>query len=382
MARATHVPITPSVLEWAIEESGYSLQDIAHAVGVDVASLGQWISGEMPTLTQARKLAAKLHRPFAALLLPSPPERRPLPVQFRQPLDAQREPNPDERRYLRRAARLQEVLSWLAKQLEVSQPRILAASTNDDPTLVASEARRLLRVSVRSQIEWPTPSAAFDEWRLALENTGLLVFLLSMGKNSCNGFSIWDDLAPIVAVNTAWNESARIFTLFHEFGHLVTRTSSACVDPVKAASKADPVERWCQRFAAEALMPAREVSATIRSYGWHSGGRISDLRVAKRLANSYKVSLRAAVIRLIELKASTWDLYEQIPPMSDSKPAGGGGGGRNRTQIREDQLGDRATSLVVQGVERDVLSRSQAVDFLDIPDKSFDQLARASRRTG
>ncbi|MFZ0800114.1 MAG: ImmA/IrrE family metallo-endopeptidase [Terriglobales bacterium] len=221
---------------------------------------------------------------------------------------------------------------------------------------------------------------AFDEWRTALERTGQLVFLFSLGKDSCRGFSLWDDFAPVVAVNTAWNESARIFTLFHELGHLITRTSSACLESIRTTPRTDPVERWCERFAAGVLMPTKDVEAALHQYG--SRGQTASLAIAKSLANLYKVSLRAAVIRLIGLNAATWALYDEIPPISDKKPPGGGGQGRSRTQIREDQFGDRVTSILVTAVEKDLLTRSQAVEFLDIPDTTFDDLAEAGRRRG
>ncbi len=375
MGHATEVPVTPSVLRWAIQESGYDAEHVAKAAGVSIAVLKEWLSGDSkPSVTQARNLASRLHRPFAAFLLPTPPEGRRLSVEFRHPIGDRREVNPDERRYLRRAARFQEILSWLAKELELDQPRTPSATVNDDPVEVAGAARGLFEISVTDQQRWATPAVAFDEWRLALEATGHLVFLFSIGKDSCRGFSLWDESAPVIAVNTSWNEPARIFTLFHELGHLITRTSSACVEPVRSASKTDPVERWCERFAASFLMPSNDVEATLRECGWRAGESIADLRIAGRVANLHKVSLRAAVIRLIELGAAAWGLYDQIPPVSDNKPPGGGGMGRNRTQIREDQLGNRTTYLVRAAVENDVLSRSQAVEFLDIPDTAFDEL--------
>ena len=380
MGRSIEVPVTPSVLRWAIEESGEDPEQIAQAVGVSRALLSQWVTGDSkPDLTHARKLASKLHRPFTALLLPSPPERRPLPVEFRHPSGDPRELNPNERRYLRRAARYQEVLSLLAKELEIEKARTPSATINDDPAKVAKVVRDALKVSPEAQKGWANPSVAFDEWRAALERTGHIVFLFSIGKESCRGFSLWDDFAPIVAINTAWNESARIFTLFHEIGHLVTRTSSACVESMRTASSKDPVERWCERFAADVLIPINYVEATLQQFGWRPGTHITNLKVAGRIADLYKVSLRAAVIRLIGLKAATWDLYNDISPISDKKTSGGGGGGRNRTEIREDQFGERATSLLVDAVEKDVLSRSQAVGLLDIPDESFDHLIRAGR---
>src|SRR5208282_2896149 len=170
MGRAIDVPVTPSVLRWAIDESGFSIEDIAHADGVRSAQLEQWASGDsQPTLTHARKLANKLHRPFATLLLPAPPESRPLLVEFRHPIGDDRELNPNERRYLRRAARFQEVLSWLARELGIERPQTPLASLDDDPVSVAKVARDILRITTTDQAGWASPSAAFDEWRTALE---------------------------------------------------------------------------------------------------------------------------------------------------------------------------------------------------------------------
>jgi hypothetical protein len=201
--------------------------------------LEQWASSgtHKPNLTQARKLANKLHRPPAAFLLPAPPESRPLPVKFRHPVGDERDLNPSERRHLRRAARFQEVLSWLASELQAGRAKTRLASLNDNPASVASTARNVLQVSTAEQKRWATPAVAFDEWRAALERTGHLVFLFSLGEDSCRGLSLWDDFAPIVAVNTAWSESARIFTLFDEIAHLITRTSSPCVESIWTSSR-------------------------------------------------------------------------------------------------------------------------------------------------
>jgi Zn-dependent peptidase ImmA (M78 family)/DNA-binding XRE family transcriptional regulator len=383
MGRAVEVPVTPSVIRWAIDESGYSVDDIALGLGVNSATLNDWADGvSKPTLTHARKLAAKLHRPFASLLLPAAPEKRPLPVKFRHSAAQRRTLNPSERRYLRRAARFQEVLGWLARELEIEMPRTPLASLNDDPVSVAAQVRRVLAITTASQKDWSTPSVAFDRWRARLEASGHLVFLFSLGSDSSQGFSLWNDFAPVVAVNSAWNEAARIFTLLHEVGHLVTRTSSACLEPRRTSSRTDPVERWCERFAAAVLMPASDVEETLRKKGWRAGTTITNLSIAKSVASLYKVSLRAAVIRIIEVGAAGWALYDQIPPVSDSKPAGGGGTGRSRTEIREDQLGSRVSSLLVAAVERDLLSRSQAVDFLDIPEAAFDTIADVGSSLG
>jgi Zn-dependent peptidase ImmA (M78 family) len=196
---------------------------------------------------------------------------------------------------------------------------------------------------------------------------------MPLGESSCRGFSLADKNAPAIAVNTAWRTEARIFTLFHEYGHLLTRTESACLEVGfnKGLSEIDDdTERWCERFSAAVLMPKQAVLAAFRE----ANAKESSLPLATSLANRFRVSLRAAVIRLVELQLATWDLYRVIPPSSDWKRPGGGGMGRSRLKVREDQYGYRTTRLLYKAVDRELLSRTDVLGILNIGDSDFDRI--------
>ena len=264
---------------------------------------------------------------------------------------------------------------WLSTELHELSPQVPTARIEDDPADVATRARQRLRVPWNVQEKWRSTSIAFDEWRHALERCGVAVFLFPLGEGSCRGFSLWRDALPVIAVNTAWNEEARVFTLFHEFGHLITRTSSACIEGIDTRGSAgDRVERWCEAFAAALLMPDAEVRKLVRQKIGRDG-HVSDVNDIGWLARRFKTSLRAATIRLIELGLSSWTTYRDLPVAGDKKlGGGGGGGGRVRREIREDQLGDRATELFLRGVSEEVMSRTQALTYLDVTDADFRQL--------
>jgi Zn-dependent peptidase ImmA (M78 family) len=392
MGKTTAIPVTPSDLKWAIKESGYSADEVATTLGNAPSELTAWQSGgEQPTLTEFRKLAQALKRTPATFLLPSPPAGLSYAVQLRRPPGSKRKsPNAAEKRYLREASRLQEATKWVARELgEKVQPLPRHSLTKDAEQVAQSIGERFFPRIQNLRPGWTTTAQAFDSWRSAVEALGILVLLFPMGKDSAQGFALWDEQTPAIAINTQWNDAARIFTLFHEFGHLLTRTDSVCLERVGAhfPKPTDRTERWCERFAAAIVIPWNDLRGFLRSrFGWMPDQTIEDLAVPRAVAAAFKVSVRAATIRLIERDIATWDLYSQIPPYADDKRKGGGGGtGRDRREIREDQYGARATDLFVRGLDRGVLGRADVLDYLDITDEGLSQLqggARLGRKLG
>lgn len=369
------VPITPGVLKWAIDESGFTTGEIAELAQTPIDVLNSWLEGrEQPPISGLRELAGRLGRPFATFLLPEPPAPLIATVEFRgSPDDTRRaELNPVERKQLREVSRIQALASWALRELgsdKVSIPQVRTKTSADE---AAAAARNVLGIQFDTQSSWTSGAQAFHAWRRAVERLGVLVLVLPLGADSCRGFSIWDDYAPVVVVNSWWNHEARAFTLLHEFGHLLTRTNSVCVEPVQRKTAiADPTERWCEKFAAAVLLPWQEVREVLKR-GKNPQGMAAITLVARRM----KVSLRATAIRLIEKDLATWTLYARVLPKSDFKRRGGGssGEGRDRTQIKLDQIGKRTIQVLSKALERDVLGRADVIDYIDLPASALDQL--------
>lgn len=71
------------------------------------------------------------------------------------------------------------------------------------------------------------------------------------------GFSISGDVLPVVVLNGGDPPRGRIFTLMHEFAHVLLSAAGVCdVLPRRAIrAPADEVEVFCNRVAAAILMP-------------------------------------------------------------------------------------------------------------------------------
>ena len=369
MGRRTEVPVTPKVLEWAIHESGYQLEELAPLVRGGADQIQAWIDEKgLPSLSEAKTLATKLHRQLATLLLPEPPPNASRSVRFRQRSgEASRALNPVECRFLRRAGRLQSTQAWILQELGANEPSLPKVDVSSPAAIAAAAFRKSLKVSPEEQTAWKSASQAFDRWREAVEAQGIFVMLFPMGPNSVQGFALWDRRAPLVAINTVWRDEARIFTLFHEVGHLLTRTDSACaLTPPSTGTAHDAAERWCEEFSAAVTIPEKNLASV---------DQVTGLRELSRLAARHSISLRAMAIRLIRLDKASWRLYKSIPAASDSKKRGGAGGeGRTRFQIREDEVGHRGTQVFVDGVKNDVITESQALGYLDVNVADFEQL--------
>ena len=375
MPRATYIPITGSVLRWAMNESGRSDSEFAQRVGADPDTVQAWIDGKaQPTKTQFNKIVSTLRRPSAAFFLPGPPQHLNLPPPLRQSVGARnRALNAQELREIRWARRLQHLVAHLREENGTGVPQLPRLTPADAPSRAARSLRNRLDVPLARQTQWPTPSAAFSGWREAVEDTGVLVLLLQLGPDAIRGFALWDDIAPLVAVNTTFIPQARAFTLFHEIGHLLLRQDAASDEHIGRSARLATgytAERWCERTAAAVLLPAPAVRAAVPT------GVSEDeaYEHARRLASRFKVSVRAAAIRLTELGLASNDLYALVVSRSgqlDRPKRSGGGGGRSAAQARIAQVGRAAARRIVDAVAANRLSERDARDYLRLGGQGF-----------
>ena len=368
-------PINPAVLKWAIDESGYSEQDVADSVDVDVTTLAEWVGGDGgPTQGQFTTLAGKLRRPKSIFFLPRPPEASGLPPALRRAVGrTQRELGATEILWVRRARRLQRLLSLLER--DASAPRVAMPSrrTSDDPAGAGAELRVWLGVTVEEQLGWASPREAFEAWREAAEVQGVIVMELQLGSEGLRGFALADDFAPVVAVNTHENVQARIFTVVHELAHLMSETAKACLEVTREAER---TERWCDEVASAAVLPRNALREALE--GLADTGQ-PDFEAVRELAERFNVSLRATAMALIRSGLGEADLYEDIeeraPAADFEKGFGRSREPRRAPRQRFTEVGPRAASSVLAAVQSGRLSELDARRHLRLDGPELADLA-------
>ncbi len=379
MARPTYVPITPSVLNWAISEAGVDVSEVAQSAGVQQDDVVAWIKGRQePTKTQFKRVASFLKRPASFFFLPEPPEAIALPAAFRHPPGGMREPTSGELEHLRKARRIQRVGKWLAERVQDdrwSREPAPLVQPGVSPARAAVLARSWLQWDVEEQQGAVSPTAVVRLLRSRLEDRGALTLQLSLGKTGARGFSLYDDLKPVVAINTSYTAEARLFSYGHEIGHLMRRKDAVCIG--FAATRA---ERWCEEFSASFLLPKEALGLAIeRRFG--PSYFVEDLTDVRKLARDFRVSVSATAIRLENLDLGRQGLFALIPKDSDlRKEQKGGPLGTDTTRgaVRRRELGDAYFGLVMAGERDGVLGHQDVLRYLDVSDRHLRSLSGES----
>jgi len=256
--------------------------------------------------------------PFGAMFLESPPKEE-LPVpDFRTKNDSpltQYSPNLIDtiQTMQRRQAWLRE---WLTEQGTDQLDFVGSASTKSNFKSLAQTIRQRLDLDAEWAERLPNWEDALQTLRKAMERIGIIVFSNGVvGLNNhrpldpeeFRGFVLCDSIAPVIFVNDSDTKSARIFTLAHELVH-VWLGQDGVFNLDKMMPAGDETERFCNRVAAEFLIP-----------GYKLTERWDEARATERpfhtIARWFKVSPVVAARRALDLRFITkpefFKFYEQ-----------------------------------------------------------------------
>jgi Zn-dependent peptidase ImmA (M78 family) len=379
MARTIHVPINGEVLTWAMQEAGVSDLELSERCKTTLDVVEAWRDGdEKPTKTQFNLLVARLRRPASVYFLARPPEADPVIRAFRKPPGAKddRELLDAERRAVQSAERLQKVARWVREQREdaaVAIPRIPSPPNKRENSL--SAAHRFLKWRVADQFAASSASESARLLRRRLELVGILVVQLPMTKDGCRGFSLYDKLAPVIVVNSAYTTEARIFSYMHEYAHLARGAGSICQRVPDSE-----LELRCERFASAFLMPKKAMEAFLDQTFGPDETITSTSQVAK-VAKRFKVSLRAAAFRIDRIERAASGLYGRVDAEADFKGKGGFSKDNEAPAVRLREWGAGYAELLLDAERRGLLGRTDLLEYFNLSNRQLGEL-RSRVETG
>lgn len=372
-----YINVNPKVLEWARKEARLSEAEAADALGIATSDIIGYERGELqPTLGVLRQMSAAYQLPVATLAMPKPFPASKLPKDYRTLDGRAASVTPATAFAIREARRLQdEMTELLASEEDLAVRYTLADIPSGTPARQVAEAERArFGISVEVQLSWTSDSQAFRVWRDRIEALGIFVYLLDMPVEDCRGFSLRETSNPIIVISKdEWMETARIFTLLHEYCHIRRN------QPGLSDLGGNSMEKYCNDFAATLLMPGAAVRAVLplpaepEVVDWD----LADIRTAARRLH---VSQQALALRLENagfarkgffdlVKASQAALKKPVRKKSPEQK-----GGVPPHVLRLSELGARYTGNVLTAYERGALNEVEAYRMLDLAPKHFAKL--------
>lgn len=371
--------VRPELLVWARERSRLPAEDLAQRF----PRLDEWERGDRaPTLKQLERFAAATHTPVGFLFLPDPPEEQvPIP-DYRTMGDAGiLRPSPDLLDTIFQCQQRQEWYRDFAR-LNREDPAAFVGTLNTNAPV--AEAARTMRKTLAFDVDergasWTEALRTLSEHA---EDVGVLVMVNGVvGSNThrrldpheFRGFALVDPFAPLVFVNGADTKAAQIFTLAHELAHLwLGETALSDADLMR--TPATEIERWCNRVAAEFLVPLDAIRDD-----FDPEQPITD--ELERLARRFKVSTLVVLRRLYDANRLGWDAYreayqaelDRILGILRERGTAGGGDFYNTQPVRVSKRFARAvitSTLEGQTLHRDA---SQMLGFKKL--STFHELA-------
>lgn len=369
--------VTPSVLKWARQSSGYSLEEAAEKFrrkSVDKWLIRNWETGDsQPTFGQIMRLSAIYKKPSAMFFFSEPPDEKSLEEEFNLDAHDSKKINP-RIRHLFSKARARQIELWELEG-EISSPIIqeLSQTGSKDPEFFANRIRSITGVNSGHQAGWKNSEEAFKKWKAAIENLGVWVFLDPFGKHGleCCGFSVNHDKYNVIYINSRHSHERKVFTLLHGLGSFLLSKSAIDFQDTSFNLELDDEDKmFCVKFACDSLIALDEIEPL---------EDISNEEKISSLSAKYKIHqsifcrqfYEKGVVSEREYKEKIACINKKYEKEIKDKNKNGGG---NHYNHKWRYLGEKYIDLVIGKYRNGKIELEEAADYLDVTFKTLDIL--------
>lgn len=388
MARPT-LRINPAVLKWAITRSGWDSKELSEKTGIksDVIETWQRQSASIK-LSELRAISRNIKRPLTVLMLPEPPDEQDMP-DYRKFGGGEASMSKKTFEVIRNARYVQSVaLDMLKLRADEVRPDVKFRSMDDDHEAVAKAERERLDVSLEKDKKGGMDKFARDKYKELKEKIELRnihVMQDGMDVDEVRGFTLSGGYPKVILINSKDEERPRLFTLLHEYAHLLLKSNGVCMpnSPVFQTPKGRDqlLERWCNNFAGAYMMPKDEILE-------FAGDKNEEpQKVVRSLARKFCASKTAIAVRMWNLldagphRDGYMEYYNAIASKPAAKRGGGGAGGRDMARECLNRNGRRYVRLVFDSKSRGLITTSEMTKYLSLKTKHFEKLSAYSYET-
>ena len=322
--------VNQDVLQWAIKESQKNVAEIKDKY----PKINDWIDGSAePTLRQLENLANYLKIPFGYMFLQRPPKDDFLKAEFRSINNKAPHVSKNLKDTLLEMDSRQSWMSEYRKNLGWEKLDIISKfNANVSERTACEDIAQCAKDVLEIDPEWfavqNTYEKAYAFLREKLENAGVMVMQngtvgfdthRKLDLNEFRAFMLYDEIAPLIFINAADTTPGKIFSLIHEYIHILFQQEDILLDSDAVEIKEN--EQRINKITAEFLMPTGIVVTK-----WKETTYKTETAHIESLAKLFKVSNYALSIRLAELGIVSRNMVTLFAQRANNRKHGGNGG--------------------------------------------------------
>ena len=317
--QANSVSIAPEMLNWVIAH--IQMNSLPKQI---VEHLNAWISGQKePTFNQIEKVSKATGIPLGYFFLKHPPKEDVSFVEYRT-VDSIHLENPS-RNLIDIMHDMDQIQGWMHDYLFSTGSSTIkyvgALQKEQSYETFAQYARRLLELPIDWYKKSKNADDSFSIIRKAISNKGTIVMMSGIVGNNTHrplsidefrAFSITDDYAPLIFINSNDSVNGKLFSLLHEFAHICIGENSLFNDRYSTGKKVKKAETLCNAVAAEILVPQK-----IFIQEWNAAIQQNEQEQAvNALARNFKCGVTVIARKAYDNGFIEYDLYSKISKLA------------------------------------------------------------------
>ncbi|HVI69277.1 MAG TPA: ImmA/IrrE family metallo-endopeptidase [Magnetospirillaceae bacterium] len=352
------VDVNPKVLVWARNELGIDVGEVADHLKTDVATVEDWEEhGQELRYSDLKRLATYYKRQIPVFFLKEAPKQIAKPKDYRNLSLKDKGLHKDTLMAIRRTNRYLGVYREAVGVEVIEEQYKWLKSVRNSRVDTSTYLRQVLDAPMAEQRK--AAGDNFKFWRQKFEEKlNIFVFQFPIQNQEFDGFSYVESGKPYaITLNSKISDNRKVFTLFHEIGHLIEGESGICFTANNGNAPSN-IETKCNQFAAEFLMPEVEIVPPI------------SFEELKSNAKGLGVSAEAYLIRCRTLNLLDEPKYKELMALiqknnkkikkKEQK------GGPSALLVSKSQRGDKFFDFVLSAYDSQRLSPSTVRDVLGI----------------
>lgn len=377
MPTKERIQIKKEIYQWAFSESQKEEEEIINKFPKVI----DWIKGDAaPTFKQLESFASFLKIPFGYLFLETPPEADIMEVEFRSINNKL----PMMSKNLKDTITAMDIKrNWMndyRKELGWDKLEIIEKFKQGKKNVIKDDAllaKQLLGLNGEWYKQIRDHAEAYNHIKEMLETSGIIVMQNGIVDNNTRrkldiaefrAFVLYDDIAPIIFINNNDSPGGKIFSLVHEYIHVLFEQEDVLIKEDMSIQKED--EGYINQITAEILMP---IECILSNWDQNKDA----FEQINQLSNMFKVSETALAIKLRELKLISKTVLDEIidEGIKNFASRTDGGSGGNFYNTFNTRISPTFTQAVIRSAETGDTSYSNAFRLLGgIKGRTYDEI--------